>query len=197
MYNLWGRDHTLFILAYYSKQYGFDPSCRNFWRCIYSTIQSTSIALLDIPMVVLSIPYLVSIEVWLTAVGVSAQAQYACLRLFEYIWQLSICQCHYTAISMDTWGGAITPSAGQQTYSARQNKCWRPSNQATMKYKKGECEFGEALGKLFGRVNVWVSLQEWDIFPFIENHHYIKFYVLPIHIPNENWELLHIAVVPG
>lgn len=68
-------------------------------------------------------------------------------------------------------------------------------HQAAMRDKKGE--FGEALDKLFGPVNVWVLLQEWDIFPFIGNHHYIKFYVPPAHIPNEDWELLRITVVSG
>lgn len=151
----------------------------------------------DIPKAVLSILDGVSIEVQLRAAGVASQASHTCPRLCECIWQFSICRYRYTTIGMDTWGGAITPSAGQQTYSVRHNKCWTPSNQVTMKDKKGKCEFGEALGKLFGWVDVWVSFQEWDIFPFIGNHHYIKFYVLPIHIPNENWELLHITVVPG
>jgi len=133
---------------------------------------------------------LVSVNIWLAAVGCSAQTQYVCLSYWEYFWQLNFCKCSYIIIGTGTWDGTITPSAGWQTYSARQNKCWRPSNQAAMMAKKkGDWVWG-GLRQTFGLVNVWVSLQEWDIFPLIGSHHYIKFYILPIHTANENSCLL-------
>lgn len=155
-----------------------------------STIQSTNTTLLLYLQGSSTDTDPVRVNIWLAAMEASAQTQHVCLSHWEYFWQLNFCQCSYTIIGTGTWGGTITPSAGWQTYSARQNKCWRPSNQAAMNDKKRSLWVWGGLRQIFGLVNVWVSLQEWDIFPFIGSHHYIKFYILPIHTANENSCLL-------